>query len=359
MIDIGDKIAAARKAKGYKQFELARRAEIASAQLCKIENGRVNPSFNMVERIVGALDSTIPELLYGEKRKSAAKANRTAAEEPGAQEVAKSGFVPLRVHEPDAAKAVRALTDADSREASRTPVASVCTLVWNKAQLKYEGAGAALAEELRTDLGLGTAPVGDLASALRFRGVVVVETELPKVVGSVAFWDAVRKAPAIVLNSAMTPERRLYRLVYEVGSAALYASLGVRLDESLDQHRFLTDFTAAFLMPGVSVRTCVAASGVAENEWSIEKALPIKSYFGVSAEAFILRLEELGLIAPKLRLALRDKLRAYYRKHPNDMEPRMDDESSFVRLVEPKKKRPPKEPFDRLPGDLNKFYLNL
>ena len=322
MIDIGEKIAAARKAKGYKQFELAKRAEVAPAQLCKIENGRVNPSFNMVERIASALDSTIPELLYGEKRKSAAKADKAAVEAQDAKEVVKSGLVALRAHEPDAAKAARALEDAGGRASPRAPVASACTLVWNKAQLKYEGAGAALAEEMRVDLGLGTAPVGDLASALRFRGVVVVEAKLPKIVGSVAFWDTVRKAPAIVLNSVMTPERRLYRLVYELGSAALYASLGVRLDESLDQHRFLTDFTAAFLMPGVSVRTCVAASGVAENEWSIEKTLPLKSYFGVSAESFILRREGLGLIAPKLRLALRDKLRAYYRKHPHVMEPR-------------------------------------
>lgn len=322
MIDIGEKIAAARKAKGYKQFELAKRAEVAPAQLCKIENGRVNPSFNMVERIASALDSTIPELLYGEKRKFAAKAAKTAVEAQDAKEVVKSGLVALRAHEPDAAKAARALEDAGGCASPRTPVASACTLVWNKAQLKYEGAGAALAEEMRVDLGLGTAPVGDLAAALRFRGVVVVEAKLPKIVGSVAFWDTVRKAPSIVLNSVMTPERRLYRLVYELGSAALYASLGVRLDESLDQHRFLTDFTAAFLMPGVSVRTCVAASGVAENEWSIEKTLPLKSYFGVSAESFILRLEELGLIAPKLRLALRDKLRAYYKKHPNAMEPR-------------------------------------
>lgn len=103
MINIGEKILAARKAKNYKQFELARRAAIAPAQLCKIENGRVNPSFSMVERIVSALDSTIPELLYGEKRKSAAKARGIAAEESGALESGAAGLVPLRVLEPDAA----------------------------------------------------------------------------------------------------------------------------------------------------------------------------------------------------------------------------------------------------------------
>lgn len=317
MIDIGEKIAAARKDKGLKQFELAKRAEIAPAQLCKVENGRVNPSFNMVERIAAALDSTIPQLLYGEKRKCARKIDEEDAAE--SESVSKSVYIPIRAHEPDAAKAIKALT-ADAEGVEQT-VAPDCTLVWNKAHVKFEGAGAALAEEFRNDLGLGTAPVGDLASSLRYRGVVIVEAKLPKAVGSVALWDKSRKAPTIVLNLLMTSERRLYRLVYELGSAALYASLGVRLDESLERHRFLTDFTASFLMPGLTVRTCVAAIGVSPSDWTLEKALPLKAYFGVSAESFILRLEELGLIAPKLRLSLRDKLRAYYKKHPDAMEP--------------------------------------
>ena len=317
MIDIGEKIAAARKNKGLKQFELAKRAEIAPAQLCKVENGRVNPSFNMVERIAAALDSTIPQLLYGEKRKCARKIDEEDAAE--SESVSKSVYIPIRAHEPDAAKAIKALT-ADAEGVEQT-VAPDCTLVWNKAHVQFEGAGAALAEELRNDLGLGTAPVGDLASSLRYRGVVIVEAKLPKAVGSVALWDKSRKAPTILLNGSVTQERRLYRLVYELGSAALYASLGVRLDESLEQHRFLTDFTASFLMPGLTVRTCVAAIGVSPSDWTLEKALPLKAYFGVSTESFILRLEELGLIAPKLRLALRDKLRAYYKKHPDAMEP--------------------------------------
>lgn len=322
MIDIGERIVAARKAKGLKQFELARRAQIAAAQLCQVENGRINPSFSMVERIAAALDSTIPELIYGERRKSLAKSDVEDGLE--SESVKESGYVPIRSHEPDAARAIKAL-EAKASGAGQT-VARDCTLVWNKAHVRFEGAGSALAEELRNDLGLGTAPVGDLTSALRYRGVVIVEAKLPKSVVSVALWDTSRKAPAIVLNASATAERRLYRLVYELGSAALYSSLGIRLDETLEQHRFLTDFTASFLMPGLTVRTCVAATGVSPSDWTLEKVVPLKAYFGVSAEAFVLRLEELGLIMPKLRLALRDRLRAYYKKHPKAMEPQIGSE---------------------------------
>lgn len=324
MIDIGQCVQQARKAKGLKQFELARRAQMCAAQLCQIENGRVSPSFVMVERIAEALDLTIPGLLGGGGRKTAAKA-RAGGEAP--VRAAESRFVSVRRIEPDAAKAIKAVESALGASASsRPPVAAVCTLVFNRARFRFEGAGAALAEELRNDLGLGTAPVGDLASALRFRGVAIVEAKLGKSVSSVALWDRERRAPVVVLNAGATAERRLYRLVYELGSAALYASLGVQLDESLEQHRFLTDFTAAFLMPGASVRTCVAATAIAPSDWSIGQVLPLKAYFGVSAESFLLRLDELGLIMPKRRLALRDRLRAYYKKHPKAMEPQIGSE---------------------------------
>jgi len=46
-----------------------------------------------------------------------------------------------------------------------------------------------------------------------------------------------------------------------------------------------------------------------------------KVRFNVSAEAFALRLEKLGLITPSLRMRFRDELRAHYVQHPKAMEP--------------------------------------
>ena len=57
-----------------------------------------------------------------------------------------------------------------------------------------------------------------------------------------------------------------------------------------------------------------------ENKY-LEKVVAIKEYYGVSAESFALRLDELGLISPSLRLPLREQFRAYYRAHPEAMEP--------------------------------------
>ena len=68
----------------------------------------------------------------------------------------------------------------------------------------------------------------------------------------------------------------------------------------------------------------------------------MKSHFGVSAEAYALRLESLDLIVPELRIQLRDRLRAHYERHPNDMEPKPKDRSylAIYREWERELKRP-------------------
>lgn len=319
MIDIARCVRQRRRERGLKQFELARRAEMSPAQLCQIENGRVSPSFQMVERLAAALDLDVVGLISGNQQLQELSESQTDADcrTPG-------DYLPLRAVEPNARHVQAAIADDEARFDAlddQRGVSSACSIALNRLRKSCVGAGAALAEELRADLGLGTAPLGDFASALEFRGVRIHRARMAKPVASVSFWNVRRETLVIVLNKSVTRERELYRLVYELGAAALYRSLGHRLDESLEQHRFLTDFTAAFLMPGVTVRTYVAATGIAPSDWTFDSLVAIKQHFGVSAEAFAIRLEELGLIAPALRLKLRDRLRAYYKSHPKAMEP--------------------------------------
>ena len=320
MIDLAKCIREKRKAKGLKQFEFARRAQMSSAQLCQIENGRVSPSFQMVERLAAALDLDVVGLISDD----GASKPTTTVEAPKRVSGCED-FVPLRAVEPDAVRALRQIADDEARyddQDDARGVPSDCKILLNRVRLSCAGAGAAFAEELRAELGLGTAPLGDFASALEFRGVRIHRVKLAKATTSVAFWNSRRSTLVIVLNECVTAERALYRLVYELGSASLFVSLGKRrLDESLEQHRFLTDFTAAFLMPGVTVRTYVAATGIGPSDWTFDALVALKRHFGVSAEAFALRLEELGLINASLRLELRDRLRAYYKAHPKAMEP--------------------------------------
>jgi transcriptional regulator with XRE-family HTH domain len=67
-VTLGQRIAARRRALGWSQNELARRAEVNHPTLYKIEAGqRPNPSISVVVRIARALGSTA-EVLYGIER---------------------------------------------------------------------------------------------------------------------------------------------------------------------------------------------------------------------------------------------------------------------------------------------------
>lgn len=333
MFDFGEKVVALRKAHGLQQKELARRAGMSASQLCQIENNRVSPTINMVERLVVALGMDLAGFFgKGRSKSSVSPGGETVRE----IEVETGDYVPVRATEPDATKVLELILPQeearDRAEASRGLVPS-CSIAMNRARPHGLQAGALFADELRNDLGLGTAPIADLSTVLEFRGVRVYHEKMVKQTASVSFFNARTGVPVIVLNAANTKERDLYRLAYELGSVCLYVALGrVRLDESLEQHRFLTDFTAAFLMPGVTIREYVAATGIRPEEWTFASVVALKEKLGVSAEAFALRLEELGLIVPSLRVSIREELHRYYRKHPKAMEPRAKD-GSYLSLV--------------------------
>lgn len=318
MIEIGQIIVGVRKSKGIGQNALAKRAGMTPAQLCQFEKGRVSPTLRTLERIAAAFDMTVVELLGGVGEK-------VAKENPKPSETLPDDYVALRGCEPDAAKALKAILPEEEKLAAielERGISSACGLALNYAQAKLDGAGEVLAEEVRVALGAGTLPFGDLASCLEYRGVRIFKVRFAGSTPSVSFWNRSRDSLSIVLNVSNTPERDIYRLAYEVGSACLFVSSGfVPLEDSLREHRFLADFTAAFLMPAVSVRQYVAETGIGREGWSLRALCNLKFRFGVSAEAFALRLEELGFIAPALRIKLRDALRRRYKSRPGDMEP--------------------------------------
>ena len=74
-------------------------------------------------------------------------------------------------------------------------------------------------------------------------------------------------------------------------------------------------------MPEESVRRDVAQCGITPGKWTFDLLVMVKERYGVSAEAFALRLEDLGLILPSVRTQLRERLHAYYAVHPKAMEP--------------------------------------
>ena len=319
MIDVGAIISSFRKTKHWTQNELAKRAGMPSTQLCLIEKGRVSPTVRTLERIAYALESDVVTLLGGNNGVESRPANALPVQTlPG-------DYVSLRANEPDAAKALKAiLADEEERNEfeSLHGISSACHLSLNHAQTRLEGSGAAVASEVRTALGIGTAPFGNLVELLELNGARLYKVKLPQRTSSVALWNKKRNSLSIVLNKVNTPERDMYSIASEIARACLFVSANFApLQDTHTEHRFQRDFAAAFLMPDITVRQMVAHTGIAQNDWTLQAICRLKIKFGVSAEAFALRLETLGLIAPGLRLELRELLRERYITHPSDMEP--------------------------------------
>lgn len=309
-------------ARGLRQSELARRAGMLPAQLCKIELGRNGVTGSTLARLASALDVPVGALLGEVAPAEAAE----GSEAPDDQQAVRNSRYMSVIKGAGHMRAVREKVAAWDREICAAEDRLGMHLE-SSVQLVYpygrdERAAEAVAREVRGSLGLGRQTVIGLKAALESAGVRIVPVSAPKTFQSAAFYNPVRRTLLIALNSSNTAERDAYRLAYELGAAVLFASSGFRAvaDEGA-AHRFLRSFSAAFLMPEESVRAEVANLGIRPDGWFMDALLFVKERFGVSAESFAMRLESLGLITPSLRQALRDRLHEYYTLNPDDMEP--------------------------------------
>lgn len=306
-----------------KQEELAARLGMRPAQLSKLELGKSSPSVRTLTRVAAALDVTVAELVGGTapEKMSEAKAPTVTSAETTLR-------VPTRRVEGEPELGKRVLEELARREREWTSYETACgresatMLQLVQPFTGHERCGDLVAVVVRESLRVGQATLADLAGVLEYRNVRIHALTLPKAVASRSYFDPTRHVLSIVLNARDTPERQTYSLAYELGWACLFGSNGFRTVEDAGvPHRFARRFAASFLMPEDMVRLVVSQSGIGPRAWTLEMLCALKARFNVSAEAFALRLEDLGLIDAALRVSLRDKLRAHYAKHPRAMEP--------------------------------------
>lgn len=62
---LGDRIKSMRKDLNMTQIILAKKAGLANTTLCDIEKNRLTPSIKALNRIVSALNTTLPEFFMG------------------------------------------------------------------------------------------------------------------------------------------------------------------------------------------------------------------------------------------------------------------------------------------------------
>ena len=322
-----------RSERNLSQLELARRAGMSAAQLCKIERGKSELTASTLRRLADGLGVPVSAVLgEGCRVPDASAVPDDVRSAPDAAD-----YVPVLALSAGEMEVLGAVCDFETAlavEEERLGIDGQTALQLVYAYGGDERSAELLARDVRVSLGVGSQPRADLAQVLECIGVRVVKVRRPSSFQSAAFYNLRRRTLSIALNASNTPERNLYRLAYELGGAVRFASHGYStiVDEGVE-HRFLRAFTAAFLMPEEAVRGAVARLGVGPRQWAMETLVFVKERFGVSAEAFARRLESLGLIAPSVRQTLRDALRARYKTHPRSMEPHPPRNQTLVDIL--------------------------
>ncbi|HVC62955.1 MAG TPA: XRE family transcriptional regulator [Acetobacteraceae bacterium] len=156
--------------------------------------------------------------------------------------------------------------------------------------------------EVRQWLGLGLAPVGDIVSLLELQlGVRVFSCKLdPRISGLFAYEDSV--GACMMLNANHRRERRAQTAAHELGHlVSMRGEPEVLLDGSPEQtreERYAAAFARGFLTPMRAVTQKFQEITAGSSRLTRRHVIVLAHVFGVSREALVRRLEELGLTRP-------------------------------------------------------------
>ena len=165
-----------------------------------------------------------------------------------------------------------------------------------------------LAAQVRQKLGLGNALLGDYLEPFVSAGLRVVFMEMPEGCETFCGYDRVNRNAFFFINSLLKkqPELQTFRLAFDLGRIFWHTRTlhGTALegtpeaettDSVLDEAQFARRFAVSFLMPADAVQATVWHLGLAPKAWSWDMLLCLKRHYGVSAQSFALRLQELKL----------------------------------------------------------------
>lgn len=342
--EVGENIKSLRISRHLSQSALAKMAKMHPAQLCNIEQGKRMPSLRTLENIALAFNIPSQDLLtvaaqtrYDQLNtlpgaavlKARIKTSKNKLK--GAEAMFGKSFIPAHPEfvkvsngdgprlPKDVQKKIELLVNTFLQLEDICNISKHTTMPLHASYPLNEQGADLLANLVRTRIGIGTAVVYDYPALFESIGMRVVFTDLSTTDDpaggpqSFSLFDRKNDNVFIFISRRLTRERQIFRLLCEFGQLYLFtAAAGVTIIETARNRRFLKLFAARFLMPDTAVRDAVAQLGITPEEWNYEILLRFKQRFGVSAEAFVHRLEEIGLIKPKLRQALKEQIRSYY-----------------------------------------------
>lgn len=156
------------------------------------------------------------------------------------------------------------------------------------------------AAELRQRLGLGIAPVSDIVTLLEMEfGVRVYVRRLDsRISGLFAYDDAL--GACMLLNANHPRERRATTAAHETGHFISTRSrpeiLHTFMTENSREERYANEFARAFLTPARAVMLKFQELSAGSDRLTRRLVIILAHLFGVSREAIVRRLEEIGCI---------------------------------------------------------------
>lgn len=157
-------------------------------------------------------------------------------------------------------------------------------------QVKDAARAEEMAQIVRIEWGLGTNPIPNVIEMLEENEVKVIEIEASdKFDGLSTYVDD--GIPVAVVNDSFTIERKRFTALHELG----HLMMNIKIAEEKEKENACHRFAGALLFPEPEVRKTL---GDKRSNIAMGELVTIKEEYGISAQAAMRRVLDLGIITP-------------------------------------------------------------
>ncbi len=287
--DLGERLRVAREAANLTQKDAAESIAVARTTLVAIEQGQRRVRMDELQQLAKLYRTSVNALL----RREAVHVDLA----PRFRKLISSNDIPAAQATELLADLARAEVELENllgiKRARNYPPERPILAGDVRAQAEQD------ALELRQRLGLGFAPVLDIVTLLEMEmGVRVYVRRFDGSISGVFAYDEALGA-CILLNANHPRERRNQSGGHELGHLISVRSepevLHMNESENTREERYATAFARSFFTPAGSVRQKFQEVTAGSSRLTRRHVIVLAHFFGVSREAMVRRLEELGL----------------------------------------------------------------
>jgi Zn-dependent peptidase ImmA (M78 family) len=290
-VELGERLRIAREAAKVTQAAAGEALQVARTTVVAIEQGQRRPRLDELQRFAALYGVSVNGLLRREAVQIDLKPRFRRAGEGDADVEAAVALMASLV------QAELELEDLLGVQRIRNDPPERPLLPGNVAVQAEQDAA-----ELRQWLGIGMAPIHDMMSVLELQlGARVFVRRLPAKISGLYAYDE-RAGACILLNAGHPKDRRAQTGAHELGHLTSTRRAPDALHdgspESSREERYAIAFARAFLTPARAVMAKFKEITAGSTQLTRRHIILLAHAFGVSREAMVRRLEELGLTKP-------------------------------------------------------------